>query len=431
LSAFEYRGSSMNSFLTSNLRLVKAHLRIDSVVPYQPLIFQCWKDRIDLFQEPTIFLHEKFVKVGGKRSKHTWEAGGYDLLTWLQWCQLNKINWRDATESDRQQFVDDYEAASRDPRSINRKISTVKLFYEFCSDEHWYHRDIGTSIEERKDPNRPIDDDALAHIRAPSGRAKEKDTLLRKVGRKDVVRPLQAKQLKKVLEHVGPTYGDDDFLERPKRDRLICDLAYVAGARLSDVLKMTTLKFLSLDVEPHELLTEFPLIVENGKHGVTRQVAAPGWLVLAIQAYIRTERAESERKGKRRGKRITTALFLGHANSKSAGKAISPDAIQNMFASTCMACGITEKKEVKDEETGQTYLKVVPAHSFHDLRRTCAVLTYHAEKNNGNPEPWKIVQIKLGHKSLKETTDTYLSHVSIFGEKNGITDIRRLIGLAS
>jgi integrase len=101
-----------------------------------------------------------------------------------------------------------------------------------------------------------------------------------------------------------------------------------------------------------------------------------------------------------------------------------------MFASACMACGITEMKEVNDMETGQTHIRTVPAHSFHDLRHNCAVLTYHAEKNNGNAEPWKIVQIKLGHKRLKDTIDTYLAHVSIFGEKQGVTDIRRLIGLA-
>ncbi len=420
----------MHTFLTAELRLVKAHTRIDSLVPKQPLVFQNWRDRIDVFQEPTIFLHEKFVKVGGKPSEHTWEAGGYDLLSWLQWCQQNKIDWREATEADRQQFADDYEEASRDPKTINRKLSTVNLFYGFCRAEHWYHRDIGTSIEQRKSANCLIDDDPLAHIRTPSGHVKDKDPLLRKVGRKNLVKPLLAKQLRKLLEHVGPTYGDDNFLELSIRDRLICDLAYVTGARLSDVLKMTTLKFLSLHVEPHELLKEFPIVVEKGKHGVTRQVAAPGWLVVAIQSYIRVERAESERIGKRLGKRTTTALFLGHAKSKSSGQAITPSAIQKMFASACMACGITEMKEVNDMETGQTHIRTVPAHSFHDLRHNCAVLTYHAEKNNGNAEPWKIVQIKLGHKRLKDTIDTYLAHVSIFGEKQGVTDIRRLIGLA-
>ena len=98
----------MNNFLTAELRLVKACEGEEPVVPDQPLIFQFWRDEADLFQEPTIFLSEKVVKVGATPSKHTWEGAGYDLLSWFQWCQLSKIDWREATESDRSQFSDDY-----------------------------------------------------------------------------------------------------------------------------------------------------------------------------------------------------------------------------------------------------------------------------------------------------------------------------------
>jgi len=94
-----------------------------------------------------------------------------------------------------------------------------------------------------------------------------------------------------------------------------------------------------------------------------------------------------------------------------------------------MQTDIVETKEIIDAETGEKYVKTIPAHSFHDLRHNCAVLTYHAEKSLGNAEPWKVVQVKLGHRSLKVTMDTYLQHVQIFGEKQGIVDMRRLVGL--
>lgn len=417
----------MNNFLTADLRLVKARDRAELVVQHQPLMFQYFKDQVDLFSEPTIFLSQKFVSVSGTPSKHTWEAAGYDLMSWFQWCQLKKIDWHAATESDRRQFSDDYFQADSDPKTINRKLTTVRRFYDFARAEGWYHRDIGASIEQRQAANRPIDQDALAHTRAAEGYIKEKDPLLRKAGRKDVIRPLQVKHLRKLLEHVGPTVQTVQD-KRQVRDRLICDLGYVAGARLGDVTTLTTLQFLNIIVEPHEHLMDFPLIVE-GKMKVTRKVAAPGWLVLAIQTYIHGERAASEREGKKRGVKATTALFLGHPASKSAGKQITRSAIQKMFALACMKCGITERIEMEDVETGKKHVKTVPAHSFHDLRHNCAVLTYHAEKAQGNAEPWKIVQIKLGHKSLKVTVDTYLAHVSIFGEKQGVTDIRRLLGL--
>ena len=417
----------MNSFFTADLRLVKAKERLDPVAPGQPLIMQYWSDRAVVFEEPTIFLNERYCTLSATPSKHTWEAVGYDLLSWLQWCQLRKIDWRDASENDRRQFADDYVVASRDDKSINRKLTVVRRFYAFAQDEGWYHRDIGAAIDMQQIANRPIDDDALAHIRSTAGPFVQKDTLLRRVGRKDVVKPLLVKHLHKLIAHVGPTQWEAGD-ERSVRDRLICDLGWMSGVRLGDVTSLTTLQLLALTVEPHEQFTEFPLIVQ-GKMKATRMVAVPGWLVLAIQAYITRERAESEREGKRRGVRMTTSLFVGHAKSKSAGKPITRSAVQKMFALACVQCGITEQIEVEDFETGKKYVKTVPAHSFHDLRHNCAVLTYHAEKAQGNPEPWKIVQIKLGHKSLKVTIDTYLAHVSIFGEQQGVTDIRRLLGL--
>jgi site-specific recombinase XerD len=417
----------MNNFLTAELRLVKACEPGERVVPNQPLLFQYWKDQVDPFAEPTIFLAEKFVNVGGTPSKHTWEAAGYDLLSWFQWCQLKEIDWHAATESDRNQFGDDHLQAASDEKTINRKLTAVRRFYDFARAEGWYQRDMGASIEQRQVGNRPIDDDALAHTRSTGGGVKEKDSLLKKVGRKDVMRPMQVKHLRKLLQHSGPTVQNEQD-KRQVRDRLICDLGYTSGTRLGDVTKLTTLQFLNITVEPHEQLMDFPLIVE-GKMKVTRKVAAPGWLVLAIQTYINGGRAASEREGKKRGVKATTALFLGHAASKSAGKLLTRSAIQKMFALACMKCGITEQIEVKDVANGKKHVKTVPAHSFHDLRHNCAVLTYHAEKAQGSPEPWKIVQIKLGHKSLKVTMDTYLAHVSIFGEKQGVTDIRRLLGL--
>lgn len=415
----------MNNFLNSELRLVKAREGGERVVPNQPLFFLYWKDQVDTFSEPTIFLSEKVV--GRSPSEHTWEGAGYDLLSWFQWCQLKEIDWHDATESDRKQFSDDYFVAKSDEKTINRKLTVVRRFYDFARTEGWYNRDMGSSIEQRQVANRPIDQDALAHTRSNVGYLKEKDLLLKKVGRKDVIRPLQVKQLRKLLEHVGPTVQSVQD-KRQARDRLISDLGYISGTRLGDVTRLTTLQFLNITVEPHEELIDFPLIVE-GKMKVTRKVAAPGWLVLAIQKYINGERAASERKGKERGVKATTALFLGHVASKSAGKRITRSAIQKMFALACIQTGITERVEVEDVETGKKHVKTVPAHSYHDTRHNCAVLTYHAEKAQGNPEPWKIVQIKLGHKSLKVTVDTYLAHVSIFGEKEGVTDVRRLIGL--
>jgi integrase len=122
-------------------------------------------------------------------------------------------------------------------------------------------------------------------------------------------------------------------------------------------------------------------------------------------------------------------LLLTHAGAKNAGKPISNGAIQKMFREACFALGMVEIVEKTNPENGNTSQASIPLHSMHDLRHTYAVLTYHAERANGNAEPWKKIQAQLGHSHLQTTIDTYLSHVDIFTDQPGLLDVRRMIGL--
>ncbi len=424
----------MNNFLGREVSLFIAAESKDGVKFGQPSFFLWGGDHVNLFEEPTWFLYKKYVQYGSTPSIHTWSAVAYDLKTWFQYVQAKCLDWHDASESTRASFAADYSNAvspnggTYEDATINRRLTNVRLFYQFCGSMGWYWGDIGSSVETVQILKRPIDEDAQAHTRSPSERTKEKDLLLRNVGRKDVIKPLQVSQLKKLLRHAGPNASDRKGDMHRVRDRLIIDCGWICGMRLGDIVKLTTLKFLSIIVEPGQELVDFPVIVEKGKGNVTRMVSVPGWLVKDIQEYVSTERAESVRAGAQRYRK-SVELFLGHSDSKSAGKPITTSAIQKMFALNCIQSRIVEHVEWVDPATREKHVKTVAAHSFHDLRHNCAVLTYHAEKASGNAEPWKPVQMKLGHKSLKVTIETYLAHVSIFGEKQGVVDMRRIVGL--
>lgn len=423
----------MNKILGQEVSLFIAIESKELVKCGQPSFF-LWGDHVALFEEPTWFLYTEYVRRGATPSIHTWSAVAHDLKTWFQYLQAKGMHWQDASESTRREFGNDYSSAvspnggTYEDATINRRLTNVRLFYRFCVSMGRYFGDIGSSVETVQLHDRPIDEDALAHTRTNGERILEKDSLLRKVGRKDVIKPLQVSQLKKLLRHAGPNASDRKGDMHRVRDRLIIDCGWICGMRLGDVVKLTTLKFLSIIVEPGQELVDFPLIIEKGKGNVNRMVSVPGWLVKDIQEYVSTERAESVRAGAQRYRK-SVELFLGHSDSKSAGRPITTSAIQKMFALNCIQCGIVEHVEWVNPETREKHVKTVAAHSFHDLRHNCAVLTYHAEKASGNAEPWKVVQIKLGHKSLKVTVDTYLAHVSIFGEKQGVLDMRRLVGL--
>ncbi|WP_018079039.1 tyrosine-type recombinase/integrase [Thiobacillus denitrificans] len=421
----------MNNFSDAEVSIFFSPERREDVKKGQPIFFLWRANAVTLFEEPTWFLHKHYVTRAGTASKHTWAAAAHDMKCWFQYIQARGGHWRDASEHDRAAFADDYSQSisSRTGHEFgegttNRRLSTVRAFYGFARQHGWYSGDIGESVQMIHISNSPIDADALAHIRSTTGRRVEKDPLLRKIGRNDVVRPLLVKELRKLRASVGPSTDDRQGDMRRVRDRIILDCGWVCGMRLNDVLHLTTLKFLSLTVEPGQEFQDFPVVVEKSKGKVARLVSVPGWLVLDIQHYIETER---EKSTKVRHAKAETRLFLGHADSRGAGKPISHSAIQKMIALACQKAGIVEMVERVDPETGKNIQRVAPKHSFHDLRHNCAVLTYHAEKARGNSEPWKTVQVKLGHKSLKVTVDTYLAYVELFGEKHGITDIRRLL----
>ncbi|GAA0429874.1 hypothetical protein GCM10009094_38110 [Massilia aurea] len=100
-----------------------------------------------------------------------------------------------------------------------------------------------------------------------------------------------------------------------------------------------------------------------------------------------------------------------------------------MFRNACFELGLVDTVKKKDPMTNEVFLDKVPKHSIHDLRHSYAVLTYHAERLNGNPEPWKKIQAQLGHENLKTTIGTYLRYVEIFNDQPGMTDVRRMLGL--
>lgn len=424
----------LNSFLGRTISVCFSEIPKEAVRVGQPSFFLVGDSHVGLFEEPTWFVFKKYVQRGSTPSVNTWNAVAHDLKTWFQFLLAIHVDWREATEDHRRMFADAYAQAvssngtEYSETTINRRLSTIRAFYRFAQEQQWCSGMVGSDVELVEQRNLPIDEDMLAHIRSSDSHVREKDPLTLKVGRRDVVKPMQVKELRKLCNHLGPNAADRRGDMRRVRDRLIVDCAIYGGLRLADVVqKLTTLKFLSLVVEPGQELQEFPIIIEKSKGKVTRQATLPGWLILDIQAYIDGERADSVKRGPKGHKAIQ--LFLGHANSKVAGRPITNSAVQKMFSLACRQCGITENVAWINHVTGEKRVKVVPKHSFHDLRHNCAVLTYHAEINSGNPEPWKVVQVKLGHKSVKTTMDTYLAHVSIFGEKQNIVDVRKMIGL--
>lgn len=242
------------------------------------------------------------------------------------------------------------------------------------------------------------------------------------------IRPLSTDELRTVLYELGPSEDQVDKCDlRPQRDRLIAEwLAYV-GLRLSEVLGAEKKEGLSVnqivELAPDPANPFDHCIVRVlGKFSKTRNVAVPNWLVLKTLAYIAGERAEAISHLDKPSKRLFVAGQ--RAGAAYRGKPISGRRYQKIFEEASM--------RASQRKTDGTRPANVRPHSPHDLRHTYAVMTYFAERELGNPEPWKVIQAQLGHKYLTTTVDTYLAYVSVlpqWGHDLRRMSVRELAGL--
>ncbi|MYM84394.1 tyrosine-type recombinase/integrase [Duganella sp. FT50W] len=399
-----------------------------------PALFLETNDKLILFEEPTQFLSERYVSCGSTSSPHTWAKAAYCLKSWFQFLQAIEREWPNASEQDRADFRDAYLGSISQKTGmpfgtagVRDTMAVVRSFYQHCANRGTYHGDLRIADPITSAQNVPISRDATASSWDVDV-FKIKDRALPKVRPGVKIHPLPARDLKNLLYQMGPQAGARDGDQRMARDRLICDLGWVVGLRLNEINSLTTLQFMTLVPDPYTPFVGMALTV-LGKGNKTRQVMIPTWLVIDVQAYMDGERAASIRACVTKTRSPPTRLLLGHEHSGKAGKPITNAALQKIFRNACLDLGLVSIVEKTDPETGRKFTYKRPRHSIHDLRHTYAVLTYHAERANGNAEPWKKIQAQLGHSKLQTTIDIYLSHVEIFADQPGLLDTRRLLGL--
>lgn len=420
-------------FLNSELVLFLNRNSDDGLRAGEPALFlETTIGKVDLFEEPTRFLHEHYVQCGSTPSHHTWAKAAYGLKIWFQYLQAIERHWLCASEQDRIDFRDVYLGAISQKTGrlygtsgVRDSMVVVRSFYQHCSNRAEYAGDIGGNSVVMHTAQ--IDRDALAHIRFVGGPIKDRALPKRRPGSK--IHPMILADLKNLLHHMGPQAAAREGDLRPVRNRLICDLGWAVGLRINEINSLSTLQFLSLCPDPSAPFVGLALTIHRGKGGKTRQVRIPAWLVMDVQAYIEGERAVSVRDSKTKSKYPPTRLLLAHADSKAPGEPITNGALQKMFREACMSLGLAEIIEKINPELDTKFTCKIPRHSIHDLRHTYAVLTYHAERANGNAEPWKAIQAQLGHSHLQTTIDTYLAHVEIFTNQPGLLNVRKMLGL--
>ncbi|MGO7530834.1 hypothetical protein [Rhizobium leguminosarum] len=306
----------------------------------------------------------------------------------------------------------------------SRRITTIVAFYEHAHEKGSLRRIIpprtggGLPAGLRYKAERPRAAKSVRDLTPEKVRPGEKINLI----------PIPV--LRKALKHLGPQIHERCSEGLPTRDRLVCESAMATGGRLISLMSVKVIDVLNAErrmnpTDPNELL----VIPVKTKGHAPPTILVPQALLTKWLIYYRGERAEIcrtvvERFG--RNRIISDNLFLNdiNANGRDLGNAATEDTISRAFSGALMAIGHTtlEKRAVRDSDgvpiRGQNGELMwawveVPANTFHDLRHTFVVTTYHIMKRLGDRNPWKTISLALGHKSQATTIDIYGKHVTI------------------
>jgi integrase len=242
-------------------------------------------------------------------------------------------------------------------------------------------------------------------------------------------RPFTYEEWRRLRKAIGSLPSDPGYApERPEkapcRDRLMCEIAIHTGMRRHEICALTIYQIWSLEprLPEEEAGQEFAakglwLTVVKGGAKRARDAVFPVWLIRELLRYIdgaeREKAAEIYAKNHRGRK--PSALFLNHAWSRHApGEVFSEKRLTARFTEIVVKAGFVERVERTDPSTGEMRTTERPTHSIHDLRHTAAVWRYMVERKLGNPDPWKPVQVMLGHAQKETTTRTYLRITNTF-----------------
>jgi len=203
-----------------------------------------------------------------RMSRHTSAAYRRDLARLLRFCERRAIReWRALDNSQVRAFAAAEHAAGLAPRSIQRRLSAVRTFYEFLVREGCC----------RLNP--------AGEVRAPRSKKRLPATL-------------DADQMGRLLE-----FRADDTLST--RDKAMMELFYSSGLRLSELVG---LNLPALDLRDRTVRVD-------GKGNKTRILPIGRMAVNALEKWLRERATLPGRDG--------TAVFVGRA-----GRRLTPRAVQ-------------------------------------------------------------------------------------------------------
>lgn len=360
-------------------------------------------------------------------SPNTWAQAARSVASWLDFLEECEIEWRLASRDDLIAYRNGYLAAisPRTGRQYSKQTVRTRMVYiadfmEYALSNGWLKDDIKLNwqLGNQSDAHgQQIPLIRPQHCVAQNNSFGDRK-LLPKARQDETVRVLRKEELHSLLRWSGPR----PTLRQPHdggsdRDNIVFALGWAVGLRVDEVVRLRVYPFETMITDPRFPGEMFQVFV-RGKGNNTRVVDVPSWLVADIQAYISGQRRRCLRQ---RGPTAHESQLVlnGESSLNRVGRPISRNGIQALIRRACEGAALMKRIERKNPETGETAVVAAPRFSFHCLRHTYAVMTFHHRKGSGldEPEAWKYIQEQLGHRFLKTTMDIYLRHVTAWSSR--------------
>lgn len=280
------------------------------------------------------------------RSPETWRNYAYDLGGWLNWCEIEKINWRTATRADTEKYI----RSTKGDATANRHLATLVKFYNWAKDTRAAAR-FPFSLQTASQEN-------LSRF-TNRRRRHARTTLHRRLPSESTIQVPRIKEVWRFKDAATCT-----------RDKLLVETFAFTGLRISEAisLRKSTFDLLTLTgtAKPVKVI---------GKGAKPRIVLFPNNLVRDIKHWIDLERCFIFGASK------TDQLFIGRRGT------LGPTGVERLF------------RKIGNPLNVQVYPHLL-RHFF-----ACHRLKYLTDA--GLAYPLGQLQKELGHSSI-QTTSRYL-----------------------
>jgi site-specific recombinase XerD len=340
---------------------------------------------IDRNEQPLRAANAWLRHICKRGSPKTWRTYAYALFDYFQYLEWKKIDWRAATDFTltyyriEQETCDSKHKATHNGKltlsqnTIQLRLITAARFYEYAA--LYGHIAKNPLTQEIRQTRRPLDFNFLGHLRTP---------LERQVPIIAYARTSSTAQPKWLPHEAVWTWLSSI---KSERDKLIAKLLYQTGMRREEIILWRVNNIPKIEVlnkAPEPRWIEFPI---RGKGGYGRPIRISTKNFLLLRTWIDFERAKILKRLSMTGDRDHGFVWISSRN----GNPLQPLSLNRVFR------GISKKCDIW----------IAP----HMLRHSFAVHKLSDLYRDNVPQPLKVLQVLLGHRSVV-TTMTFYGHIS-------------------